>query len=36
MTSEEFVSTKLMTGTDWMSEDLKTAAAAAKVVDAPV
>jgi hypothetical protein len=36
MTSEEFVSTKLMTGTDWLNEDAKTAAAAAQVVDAPV
>jgi len=34
MTREEFVSTKLMTGTDWLSEDAKTAAA--QVVDAPV
>jgi len=36
MTNEEFVNTKLMTGTDWMDEDLKAAAAAAQVVDAPV
>jgi len=31
MTNEEFKASKLMTGTDWMQEDLKTAAAASAV-----